>query len=66
VQTGRLHVDADLRHPGLQHQEQRRAEHHLCQLCPQRSPVREHCHVQGTGETELKQHCHVQGTGETE
>ncbi len=43
-------MDADLRHPGLQHQEQRRAEHHLCQLCPQRSPVREHCHVQGTGE----------------
>ena len=30
-----IHLDADLRHLGVQHQEQRRAVHHLCQLRPQ-------------------------------
>lgn len=32
-QTGRLHVDADVRYRGLLLQKRRRTEHHLCQLC---------------------------------
>ena len=47
--TWRLHVDADVRHVGLQHQERERAVDHLRELRPERVPVQPRGHGPGAG-----------------
>ena len=42
-------MDADVRHPGLQHQERERAEHHLRQLRVEWEPVWSRDHGQRAG-----------------
>ena len=48
-QTWRVHVDADVRHVGLQHQERERAVDHLRELRVERVPVQPRGHGQGAG-----------------
>ena len=48
-QTRRIHVDADVRHVGLQHQERERAVDHLRELRPERVPVQPRGHGPGAG-----------------